>query len=146
MIGAIGAALQHNWLAAIGWTSIAAALIVPAVRYGRRFALVYSLYRRGHASFAVAEDDLLLVDAVGNAVVVAIDRVTRLEVDGDEARLRTDSELQGVVYAVMFQLFDEDVPGPSADNFFDMLAPRVRQRCPHAMVVRHAPAEGALYT
>ena len=67
----------------------------------------------------------------------SLDRVTGLELDGREARLRTDSDLQGVVYAILSRLFDEDVPGPSADRFFDLLAPRLRECSPNAVIVRH---------
>jgi hypothetical protein len=44
----------------------------------------------------------------------------------------------------MFQLFDEDIPGPTAARFFDSLAPVLRQRNPKAVIVRCS--QGALYT
>jgi hypothetical protein len=143
--GGVHGLAEGSWWAAGCWLALALASLLPARRGLRHLRRVLSLYHHGHASFAVSEQDVLLVDAVGNTVVVALDRVTGLEVDGFEARLRTDSDLQGVVYTVMFQLFDEDVPGPTPDAFFDALAPRLRKRSPHAIIVRHA-GNGALTT
>ena len=144
VVALIGAIVDGSWLASIAWFGLGAVLLMPTLSFGKHLLKVLELYRHGYATFAVTDEDLLLVDAAGNAVVVALDRVIGLEVVGDEARLRTDSDLQGVVYTVMFQLFDPDVPGPTAERFFDILAPRLRQCAPHAVIERHEPGEGAL--
>ena len=132
------------------WSALALAAAAVQARpfwhWANRLQEIRSLRRQGHACFAIASDELLLVDAVGNAVVVALDRVTALEIDGDEARLRTDADEQGIIYAVMFQLFDESVPGPSGADFFEALAPRLRQGHPNARVTRREAGIGALTT
>jgi hypothetical protein len=156
VLGALGAGIASSLGLAIyavgqgrlGWLAVALAALALAVRPFWRWLAhaqrVCALRRRGHACFAISEHDLLLVDAVGNAVVVALDRVVALEIDGDEARLRTDADEQGIIYAILFQLFDESVPGPSAQRFFDALAPRLRASCPLARIVRKERGIGAL--
>jgi hypothetical protein len=89
----------------------------------------------GRACFAVADDELLLVDPAGSAVVVALDCISGLILAGDEPRLHTEQS-QALVYAAMFALFDEGAAGPSGERFFTALAPRLRARCPHALVSR----------
>jgi hypothetical protein len=88
----------------------------------------------GRACFAVADDEVLLIDRSGRAVLVAIDRITELTLAGSEPRLKTDSEAQGIVYATLFSLFDADDVGPNPQRFFEALAPRVRALCPRAHV------------
>jgi hypothetical protein len=146
-LGALAAlivARDGGWVALTVALGVATALATLSWSHRAELFMAYALHHNGHASFAISDEALVLVDAVGNAVIVALDRITGLEVDGDEARLRTDSELQGVVYAIMFQLFDEDIPGPTAARFFDSLAPVLRQRNPKAVIVRCT--QGALYT
>jgi hypothetical protein len=118
------------------YLSLAIASAALGSRLASRTRVALALWRRGHASYAIADDELILVDAVGNAVIVEIARVTRLELEDDEPRLRTDSEDQGKVYAAMFGLFDGDTPHPSGERFFEALAPKVRARCPRATVTR----------
>lgn len=144
LYGLISNLIIGDWVAGFVWLVFAATLLVPVVRYGHACIEVTALVRRGHNSIAVDDDKVLLVDAVGNSVEVALDRVIGLEVDGTDARLRTDSELQGVVYTIMFQLFDGDFPGPCPDRFFDAVAPRLRECSPNATIIRHESGEGAL--
>ena len=61
------------------------------------------LRQQGRASYAIADTELILVDADGNAVIVALDRILALGIDNGEVRLRTDSDLQNVVYAILFR-------------------------------------------
>ncbi len=86
------------------------------------------LMRRGRACFAIGKDDLLLIDTVGNTVQIPFDEILGLEVTDGEARLRVSNELQGVIYAILFDLFEEDGPGPSVESFFEALAPILRER------------------
>jgi hypothetical protein len=101
------------------------------------------LMRRGHACYAVGADDLLLVDSVGNTVVIALDEIRALEVVGRDARLKVDSELQGVIYAVLFDLFDDDGHGPSLEGFLDAVGPVLSAR---GVEVEHREVAGALIT
>jgi hypothetical protein len=143
-------ALCEGERGAIGWTALALAALLlqllPWWRWADRLRRVLELRRLERACFAFDDRDLLLIDGVGNTVVVALDRITALEIDGDEVRLRTDADEQGIIYAVLFQLFDESVPGPSAERFFAALAPRLRESCPLARVVRREANLGALTT
>jgi hypothetical protein len=111
---------------------VIAGALWPLPVLARRAGEAFALWRRGHASWALADEDLLLVDGNGTAVIIALDQVTHLEIDAEELRLRVDSELQGVVYAVLFDLFDEGLPRPSARALFDALAPRLTR----AVIVR----------
>ncbi len=90
------------------------------------------LRQQGRASYAIADTELILVDADGNAVIVALDRILALGIDNGEVRLRTDSDLQNVVYAILFRLFDDEAPAPSPWHFVEALAPRLRECCPYA--------------
>ncbi len=132
-----GAIASDGWLGAVACAAAGVVSLVGVLRWGPPLWERLRLHRLGRACIAVSDDDVLLIDAAGNAVVVALDRITGLELDGLEVRLRTDSELQGVIYAMLFQLFDDELPGPSPDAFFEALAPRLRQRAPQALIVHH---------
>lgn len=129
---------------------LCAALAVAAsaglISRGRRLRDALAVLWRGTSCYAISDDELVLINAVGSAVVVELSQVARLEIDGDELRLHTDSEHQGLVYAAMFDLFDGDSPRPNAQRFFDRLAPRVRSQAPDAVVVQCAPTHRAFVT
>ena len=141
---AVGAVSAGDYHLAVMWLALAGLLIKPLTSWLPVLRDVYALLRGGLASYAIADDRLFIIDGVGNAVIVELSEVTGLILDGEEARLRTDSELQGTIYAVMFDLFDDDGHGPDADRFFETLAPRLRSSCPQATIVRHTVGEGAL--
>lgn len=128
---------SQQWIALLLWMLLGGIAAAPLRRTLHRLREVMTAHKRGHAAIAIADEDVLMIDSAGNAVVVALARVTRLELEGREARLRTDSDLQGIVYAIAFNLFDGDAPGPSAALFFDALAPRLRERVPEAVIVRY---------
>jgi hypothetical protein len=86
------------------------------------------LMRRGHGCYAIGKNDLLLVDTAGNTIIVALDEIQELCVSEGEVRLRVASDLQGILYAILFDLFEEDGPGPSVERFFEELAPLLRDR------------------
>lgn len=114
---------------------VGAALVAVGVVAARgwigRLSVALELMRRGHACYAIGENDVLLVDSGGTTVQIALDEIDGLLVTDGEVRLRVQSDLQGVIYAVLFDLFDEDGPGPSVETFFDELAPRLRARGAH---------------
>ncbi len=105
-------------------------LMLPA--HAKQLAAVLRLRRQGRACYAIADSELILVDAEGNAVIVALDRIIALGLHDGEIRLRTDSELQNVVYSILYRLFDDEAPAPSPSHFVEALAPRLRSCCPHA--------------
>ncbi len=129
---------------------LCAALSVAAaaglISRGRRLRDVLAVLWRGTCCYAVSDRELILINAVGSAVVIELSQVCRLEIDGDELRLATDSEHQGLVYAAMFDLFDGAGPRPSAERFFERLAPKVRQQAPNATIVRRSAADHAFVT
>ena len=127
----------QQWIALLLWLLLGGVAGAPLKRTFHQLREVLTAHKRGHAAIAIADEDVLMIDSAGNAVVVAMARVTRLELEGREARLRTDSDMQGIVYSIAFNLFDGDAPGPSADSFFDALAPRLRERAPEAVIVRY---------
>jgi hypothetical protein len=153
---------RSNWRSPLLWLAVSAATAVACVVLAVNFASsasivlglvgvfsgVHAVKRwppvretlalafAGRGCFAIADDEVLLVDPSGRAVLVAIERITELVLAGSEPRLKTDSDAQGVVYATLFALFDEGDLGPSPERFFEALAPRVRARCPRALVSR----------
>ena len=122
-----------------------AALVAALVAFGcvallprawGRLAPLLLLVRQGYKCWAVSDRTLLLVDSRGAAVEIDLDRIVSLELDGAEPRIRIDDgDRQGIVYAALFDVFDEQ--GPSADAFFDALEPRLR-RMASVSIVRHA--------
>lgn len=138
-LGAIAAAWYAREAsdgAALLWLLLGLGLGYPAWLAARAFAERWSLARRGRGVWALGDRDLLLVDGDGNAIVIALDRVLDVAVCDGEVSLRTDSELQGVLYGILFRLFDEDVPGPSMDRFYDVMRARLRT---------HRPAPGSIH-
>ncbi len=127
----------QRWLAMALWLVLAGVAAIPLRHAFQNLREVVTMIKRGHAAIAITDQDVLLIDSVGNTVQVALTRVTRLELEGREARLRTDSDVQGLLYAIAFDLFDGQAPGPSASRFFDTLAPRLRARVPEAVIVRY---------
>jgi hypothetical protein len=117
--------------------------IVAARGWIGRLSLALELLRRGHACYAIGKNDVLLIDTGGSTVQIALDEIDGLHVTDGEVRLRVHSELQGVIYAILFDLFDEDGPGPNVDAFFDELAPLLRER--GADIVGDDVVDPALY-
>jgi hypothetical protein len=109
---------------------------VPRARAAARSA------RAGVCCYAVSDDEILLVDPVGNAVIVDIDCVVELELSAGEPRLRTASD-QGRVYAALFALFDHD-DAPDPERFFDVVARRLRQVRPEARIIKRDAADRGL--
>jgi hypothetical protein len=148
LVTGIVVAMQGMSAASPGLIVVGAALtlagVVAARGTARKLNEALELLRRGHACYAVGADDLLLVDSVGNTVVIALDEILGLEIVGRDARLRVDSELQGMIYAVLFDLFDDEGPGPSIDGFVEALRPALRAR--GISVQRRDPAASALIT
>jgi hypothetical protein len=126
--------------------ALALAAAAGLVSRRRRLREVLAVLWRGTSCYAISNRELILITAVGSAVVIELSQVARLEIDGDELRLATDSELQGLVYAAMFDLFDGEAPRPSAERFFERLAPKVRQRAPNARILRRSVADHAFVT
>lgn len=126
----------------VGAALVAVGLVASRGWIGK-LSVALELMRRGRACYAIGKDDLLLIDSTGNTVMIAFDQIEGLQVTDGEARLRVSSDLQGVIYAVLFDLFDEDGPGPNVDKFFDALAPILRER--GAEIIGDDAAERALY-
>lgn len=143
-IGAIGGV--GVTLSALGAGAPTAALLAALVTFGCGVALprvfarlvpLRALAREGLKSWAVSDEALLLVDGRGGAVEIGLDRILSLELDGEEPRLRVDDpDQQGIVYAALFDVFDDH--GASGEAFVEALEPRLRARTPHAAIVRHA--------
>lgn len=92
-----------------------------------RVAYLRGLARDGRRCYAVTDDELFVTDDGGRGLLVELDQIVELILDGDELRLRVDdADAQGVVYAVLFGCFDDD--GPSPGPCFDALAARLRAR------------------
>lgn len=123
LLGGDAEALPAAFVA--GLVSIGLASRIP--RNLRRAALLRRLAREGRHCYAVTEEELFVTDERGRALVVELDRITELVLEGDELRLRVDDpEAQGIVYAVVFGCFDED--GPSPGRCFDAVAARLNAR------------------
>ncbi len=117
--------------------------LVAARGWIGRLSQGLELVRRGHGCYAIGKEDVLLIDTGGNTVVISFDEIEGLHASDGEVRLRVRSELQGVIYAILFDLFEEDGPGPNVDRFFDELAPLLRER--GAEIIGDDAAERALY-
>jgi len=126
--------------------ALAVAAAAGLVSRGRRLRDVLAVVWRGTCCYGISGRQLVLINAVGSAVLIELSQVARLEIDGDELRLATHSEHQGLVYAAMFDLFDGDGPRPSAQRFFEQLAPKVREQAPNATVLRRSVADHAFVT
>ena len=126
---------------------VGAALVAVGIAASRgwvsRLSNALELMRRGHACYAIGKREILLVDTVGNTVVIALDQIEGLTVNEGDVHIRVSSELQGVIYAILFDLFDEEGPGPSMHDFFDVLAPVLRHQ--GAEIVTDDPVDPALY-
>jgi hypothetical protein len=119
-----------------------------ALRSLTRLRASFGLVRRG-AAYAIADDALMLVGPSGRVVIVHLDRITALAMQGDEPRLYTDfhgqgADGQGLVHATMFELFDSDGFGPSGERFFERLAVKLRARSPDAAISRGAMVDAGL--
>jgi len=127
----------------------AAVALAVAARFVSRWKHLrdmLSVLRRGTSSYAISDDELVLINAAGSAVVIELSQIVRLELDGDEVRLSTDADQPGLVYAAMFDLFEREGPRPDGRRFFEQLAPRVERRAPNAVIFRRSLAERAFVT
>jgi hypothetical protein len=111
--------------AAVLWSVLGLGLSYPAVRGAIASARVWATMRRGRNLWALSDDQLLLVDAEGAAIVVALDRIVDVQLKDGEVHLRTDSDMQGVLYAILFRLFDDEGPCPSPDGFYRAITERL---------------------
>lgn len=111
----------------VGAALVAVGLVASRGWIGK-LSTALELMRRGHGCYAIGREDLILVDTEGNTVVIALDQIEGLHIQEGDVRLRVASDLQGVIYAILFDLFEEDGPGPSVESFFEELAPVLRAR------------------
>jgi len=114
--------------AALLWLLLGLGLSYPAFLAARATLSVGAVIRAGRSAWAISDRDLLLVDADGAAIVVALDRIVDVELADTEVRVRTDSDLQGVIYGFLFRLFDDDRPSPRAERLYDALCARLPTR------------------
>lgn len=114
-------------LALLAAILVGVALLARLPRALGRVAYLRGLARDGRRCYAVTEDELFITDDGGRALLVELDQIVELILDGGELRVRVDdAEAQGVVYAVLFGCFDED--GPSPGPCFDAVAAQLRAR------------------
>jgi len=130
----MGGLVLFTFAVAAGWIT---------VRSVSRLAASLSTARRG-AAYAISNEALLLVGDSGRAVVVPLDRVVGLTMHGPEPRLYVDAEAQGLVHAIMFELFDRDGSGPSPERFFERLAAKLHAHVPSATISRGALVDAGL--
>lgn len=142
VVGIQGMSSRAPGALVVGAALVAVGLVASRGWIGK-LSVALELMRGGRACYAIGKDDLLLIDTAGNTVVIAYDQIEGLQLTDGEARLRVSSELQGVIYAVLFDLFDEDGPGPNVDGFFDALAPILRAR--GAEIIGDDASDRALY-
>ncbi len=128
------------------WGALALAVAARFISRWRQLRDMLSVLRRGTSSYVITEDELVLINAAGSAVVVELSQIERLELDGDELRLATSLDSPGLIYAAMFDLFDGDGLRPDRQRFFEQLAPRVEQRSPNACIIRRNLADRAFVT
>lgn len=137
------ATMAHMAMAAL-CVGLGALSLVAAARGWPSLVTSIRLRARGAASYAISTDQLLLVDPIGNAVRIDLDRIVALELEDGEPRLRIDSELQGRVYATMFSIFEDGAGGPSAERFYERLATTLRARSSSAQLIEHEASEHGL--
>lgn len=114
--------------AALIWLMLGLGLLFPAFVAARATVRVGAIVRRGHNCWALSDRDMLLVDSDGAAIRVALDRIVGVTFSEGEVRVRTDSDLQGVLYAFLFRVFDDELPCPSAERFYAALTARLPER------------------
>lgn len=117
--------------AALIWLLLGLGMIYPVSLAARATIRVGAVVRRGRSCWAISERDLLLVDPDGGAIVVALDRIVDVTFAEGEVRVRTDSELQGVLYGFLFRVFDDELPCPSAERFYEALTSRLPEPREH---------------
>jgi hypothetical protein len=130
----MGALVLFTFALAAGWITL---------RSLPRLSASLSVARRG-AAYAISDEALMLVGDSGRTVMVHFDRVTGLTMHGAEPRLYVDADAQGLVHAIMFELFDSDGCGPSAERFFQRLADKLRAHAPEATISRSALVDAGL--
>ncbi|MEQ9321868.1 MAG: hypothetical protein RIF41_22055 [Polyangiaceae bacterium] len=127
--------------AALIWLLLGLGLLYPAFVAARAAVKVGAIVRRGRSCWAISDSDLLLVDPDGAVIVVALDRIVDVTFSEGEVRVRTDSELQGVLYAFLFRVFDDELPCPSAEHLYEALSARLPE--PRPLGTSEHPARAA---
>lgn len=118
-------------------SGVSAGVYVTAKRLGE----VLDWMRKGRCSFAVADDEALVVGEDGKSVVFPIAGVTKLDLHNHylEIKMNKNYPHEGALSLTVSRVFTPGGDGPSASAFFNALALRVKKLAPQAQVTRKAP-------
>lgn len=131
----------HAVMVPFGAVCLSISLFVGAVVCGKRAIEVMRWRRRGFCSFAVAEDEVLLVGEQGQDLVVSIRDITALtiHIHTVTVKMRPGFARQEALSGLISEILQPGGDGPTGRAFFEALAPLVQRLAPGARLDNTEP-------